>query len=372
MRCFLGGGFAGDISGGSRPQVGHRPVHTDGRDCRRSKAMRDAIAAEFSRSRIAATTIPEPTDRPTPQHGKVYLVGAGPGASDLVSLRGYRALRSADAILIDRLLSKAFLTELGIPWADKVIRWLGDMTPPWSQTRINQWLASQALRGKTVVRLKGGDPFVFGQADEETGACPNGASPGRRSPAPVHAPPALTSAGLPLTRRGRGRSFAVATARVVGGAIQEQFPVDSLVIMMGVGVLDEIVARLLADGWPADTPAAIVERGTLPWERHVESPLARLPAAAKLAGAGSPACIIVGAAADSVAAPRRGRRSCSPGWIRPASACSAICSIGPGSKWSPTPGAENCCRESSRDSKDMRLTGFSSPARSAWRRSSRS
>src|SRR5690606_1853342 len=125
-------------------------------------------------------------------------------------------------------------------------------------------------------------------------------------PGPSSFTAALTASGLPITRRGRGRTFAVATARVVGGAFQGHFPrADSLVIMMGMGVLDEIVNRLLADGWPAGTPAALVERGTLPWQRHVESPWARLPAAARRAGAGSPACVVVGAAAEPVASSSR-------------------------------------------------------------------
>jgi len=238
--------------------------------------------------------------------GKVYLIGAGPGAADLISIRGRRALRSADAVLVDRLLPRNFLAELEIPTADKLVEWLADKSPRWSQSRINRWLTIQARRGRNVARLKGGDPFVFGQAEDETGHLSKLGVPWEVIPGPSSFTAALTAAGFPLTRRREGRSFSAATARVVGGAVSGRFPkTDSLVVMMGVGVLDRIAARLLADGWPADTQTAIVERGTLAWERRVLSPLARLAAAAEDARVSSPASVIVGSAATPIFASRQ-------------------------------------------------------------------
>ncbi len=238
--------------------------------------------------------------------GKVYLIGAGPGAADLVSLRGYRALRSADAVLIDRLLPRNVLGELGISTAEKDIEWLADKNPHWSQGKINAWLTAQARQEKIVARLKGGDPFVFGQAEEETGHLSKLGVPWEVIPGASSFTAALTAAGFPLTRRQQGRSFSVATAKLEGGRIAESFPKsDSLLIMMGVAALDQIVARLLADGWPADTQTAIVERGTLTWERRVSCPLGRLAATAKNAAVSSPACLIVGNAATPLFASRQ-------------------------------------------------------------------
>jgi uroporphyrinogen III methyltransferase/synthase len=231
-------------------------------------------------------------------HGKVYIVGAGPGSPDLISLRGYRALLAADAVLADQLLPASFLDDLGISSADKLVEWLGDDHPRRSQEEINRWLIEQARHGRTVARLKGGDAFVFGRGEDEAAALSDAGIAWEVIPGPSASTAVPTSAGFPLTRHARGRSFAVATARVVGGAIRESFPrADTLVILMGVAVLDQIVARLLADGWSVDTPAAAVERGTLAWERRVAGTLEQLPALARQAQLGSPATLLVGTGA---------------------------------------------------------------------------
>lgn len=227
-------------------------------------------------------------------------MGAGPGSPDLISLRGYRALLAADAVLADQLLPASFLDDLGISSADKLVEWLGDDQPRRSQEEINRWLVEQAQHGRTVVRLKGGDAFVFGRGEDEAAALSDAGIAWEVVPGPSASTAVPTSSGLPLTRHAQGRSFAVATARVVGGAIRDSFPqADTLVILMGVAVLDQIVARLRADGWPADTPAAAVECGTLAWERRVRGPLEQLPALARQASLGSPATVIVGNGAAS-------------------------------------------------------------------------
>lgn len=231
--------------------------------------------------------------------GKVYIVGAGPGAPDLISLRGYRALLAADAILADHLLPASFMDDLGLSSADKLVEWLGDDCPRRSQDDINRWLVEQARRGRTVVRLKGGDPFIYGRGEDEAGALSEAGIAWEVIPGATAATAAPTAAGLPLTRHAQSRSFAVATARLVGGALRESFPrTDTLVILMGVSVLDKVAARLLADGWPTDTPVAAVERGTLAWERRLEGTLAELSRLAAATGLAAPATLVVGHAAS--------------------------------------------------------------------------
>jgi uroporphyrin-III C-methyltransferase / precorrin-2 dehydrogenase / sirohydrochlorin ferrochelatase len=292
-------------------------VHSQGRDCRRSQSVRNRIALWLSAEKRGHSTFVPSTLHGTPANGdcpydsaraigRVYIVGAGPGAADLISVRGYHALRSADAILIDELLPDDFLDELGIPTADKRIERLGGGRRHRSQEEINRWLVDAAVKGQSVVRLKGGDPFVFGRGDSEIDALAEHDIAWEVIPGPSSATSVLSCAGLPLTRHAKGRSFAVATARVEGGHVSESFPrADSLAILMGVTALDHVVSRLLADGWSPETPAAIVERGTLPWERRVSGSLGELNELARQAYVASPAIVVVGEAAKSIAAFRR-------------------------------------------------------------------
>lgn len=291
-------------------------VHSDGRDCRLSQRVRDLVAYWWRNRRgppgsNGSSTRPVHANAITPRDpgpagsgtGKVYIVGAGPGAPDLISVRGYQALHAADVVLIDRLLAPTFLDQLGITSTNKRVEWLGDHRPPWSQSQINQRLVVHAQAGRTVVRLKGGDPFVFGRGDAEIEHLERHGVAWEVIPGCTSATAVLTAAGFPLTRHGQGRSFAVATARVVGGGLPESFPrADSLVILMGVGVLDQVVQRLLVDGWPPDTSAAVIERGTLPGERGVTGPLSAIASLTARAGVASPALIVVGEAAKRIPA----------------------------------------------------------------------
>jgi len=215
-------------------------------------------------------------------------------------------LRSADAVLVDHLLPRTFLADLEIETNSKQVEWLADKRPRWSQSSINKWLATHARRERIVARLKGGDPFIFGRAEEETSHLSKLGIPWEAVPGPSAFTAVPTAAGFPLTRRGDGRSFSVVTARTASGSVTDHFPMaDSLVIMMGVEVLPRVVARLLEDGWPPDTHSAVIEKGTMAWERTVSSPLARLAVAAAKAGVASPACILVGEAASPLFAARQ-------------------------------------------------------------------
>ncbi len=237
--------------------------------------------------------------------GKLYVIGGGPGAPDLVTLRGLRALRRADLIVCDRLLPESFLDGLGLPAEGQVVvrRRAGQ-----TQEELNELMAEAALEGRCVARLKGGDPFVFGRGEEELAELGARGIPWELIPGLSAAAAAPALAGLSLTRRGGGRSFAVTTARIRGGGPNEALPrADTLVVLMGVEALGGVTRRLRADGWPARTPAVVIERGAQPFERRVASTLAELAEAAADAHVAPPAVLVVGEGArrsDAAARPK--------------------------------------------------------------------
>ena len=239
--------------------------------------------------------------------GEVHIVGAGPGAADLISLRALRALRRADVIIADRLLPRTFLEELGISESGRRVEWLGEAGDRPSQKEINRRMERHAAAGRRVVRLKGGDPCVFGRGGDEAAHLARAGVPFEIVPGQSSCIAAPTAAGVSVTTHAEGRSFAVTTARVEGGGLQERFPrADTLVIMMGVSALPETVDRLIRDGWPPDTPTAVIERGATIWERRVFGSLRDLPELAGRRHVEAPAVIVVGhAARRDAAVPRR-------------------------------------------------------------------
>lgn len=230
--------------------------------------------------------------------GKVYLIGAGPGAPDLLTLRALRALREADVIVCDELLPESFLADTGIPLAGKEVIRLPKHHDA-EQDAITERLRQVASEGRIAARLKNGDPFIFGRGFEEARylaergiACEAipGVSAGVAGPA---------GAGFSLTRRGSGRSVAFATAVEAGGVEAAAFPrADSLVIFMAVGRLDRVAERLTGEGWPPETPCAVIERAGMAWEREVRGGLREIATRARSAGVASPALLIVGVAAS--------------------------------------------------------------------------
>jgi uroporphyrinogen III methyltransferase/synthase len=233
--------------------------------------------------------------------GRVILVGAGPGAPDLVTVRGERALRSADAVVYDAL-APATLLSLAPAGAERIdVGRRGHTEPPYTQDEINALLVRLAREGKRVVRLKGGDPYVFGRGGEEASACSDAGVPFEVVPGVSSAIGALAYAGIPVTDRRHAASFAVVTGHKDPVPVREQIrwhalatAADTLVILMGMRNLPELVQRLLEGGRAADTPAAAVMEGTRPSQRVVEAPLAELPARVVAAGLGAPAAIVVG------------------------------------------------------------------------------
>lgn len=233
--------------------------------------------------------------------GRVVLVGAGPGDPDLITLRGARALARADVVLYDELATGELL-DLAPDRAELVnVGKRGHEAPTRSQPEINALLVEHARAGRTVVRLKGGDPLVFGRGGEEMTACVEAGIAVEVVPGVTSALAAPSYAGIPVTDRRHSASFAVVTGhKDPSGPAQRMrwrelgSAVDTLVILMGMRHLEAIVAELIAGGRSPDTPAAAVMHGTLPEQKVCVSTLEALPGALREAGFGAPSVIVVG------------------------------------------------------------------------------
>jgi uroporphyrin-III C-methyltransferase len=234
--------------------------------------------------------------------GRVVLIGAGPGDPDLITVKGAKALGEADVVVYDRLAAPALL-ELAPPGAERIYVGKEPGGHAWRQDAIDELLVQHALGGAVVVRLKGGDPFVFGRGGEELLACARAGVPCEVVPGITSAISAPASAGIPVTHRGVARSFAVITASTAGSAHDADVipdlarvatAVDTLVLLMAAGKLAETCAGLIEAGRPADEPAAIVQWATTPEERTVVGTLTDLPPLAAAANVGPPATLVVG------------------------------------------------------------------------------
>jgi uroporphyrin-III C-methyltransferase len=233
--------------------------------------------------------------------GKVYLVGAGPGAPDLITLKGLRCLRAADVVIYDRLIAPQLLAEAR---ADAELIFAGKRPGchQLPQAEINRLLVEHARQGRLVVRLKGGDPFVFGRGGEEAEALAQAGIPFEVVPGVSAALAVPAYAGVPVTHRGLASSVTIVTGHRERGtgasAVDWQALAragGTLVILMGVKTLPQIVAGLMAGGLDAATPALVVEWGTLPQQRCVQASLAEIAERAAEAGVRAPAVVVVGA-----------------------------------------------------------------------------
>lgn len=233
--------------------------------------------------------------------GRVVLVGAGPGDPDLITLRGAKALATADVVLYDQLATDDLL-DLAPERAERInVGKRGHEEPTRTQEDINALIVEHARAGRTVVRLKGGDPFVFGRGGEEVSACAEAGIPFEIVPGVTSSIAAAAYAGIPVTDRRHSASFAVVTGHKDPSKAAEQTrwrelgrAVDTLVILMGMGNLPRLVEELLAGGKSPDTPVAAVMQGTLPQQRTVTSTLAGICQAVAEAGLRAPSAIIVG------------------------------------------------------------------------------
>lgn len=232
-----------------------------------------------------------------PASGTVWLVGAGPGDAGLLTLRGLRALESADVIVADRLGARGVLDGLaaeGVHLSAEVVdvgKLPGHHAVP--QDAINALLVREARAGRTVVRLKGGDPYVFGRGGEELFACQEAGIDVRVVPGVTSAVSVPALAGIPLTHRGLATTFTVATAHDQIAALSGGRD-HTVVLLMGVGTLAHSAITLARGERGADCPVAIVEDGFGPRQRVTVGTLATIAAQAAERGVRSPAVVVVG------------------------------------------------------------------------------
>src|SRR5919106_2229788 len=233
--------------------------------------------------------------------GIVYLVGAGPGDPRLATVRAIELIQAADVILHDRLVPPALLEHAG-PDAERIYVGKEPGRPSVPQEEISRMLIEHGSAGYAVVRLKGGDPFVFGRGGEEAEALAEAGIPFEILPGVSSAVAVPAYAGIPLTHRKFASSFAVVTGHETGKAQPAvdwgklATAVDTLVILMGVKNLPHIAAELLDHGLCSETPVAVVRWGTTPAQETVTGTLADI--AGKAAHLKSPAVIVVGKVVD--------------------------------------------------------------------------
>jgi len=229
--------------------------------------------------------------------GTVYIVGAGPGDPGLITAKGLEILRSADVVVYDRLVAPALVAEAP-PAAERVFVGKRTHGAGAEQEHINALLVDRARRGLMVVRLKGGDPFVFGRGAEECEALQAAGQSFHVVPGVTSAIAVPAAAGIPVTHRRLASAFAVVTGHECDGVSNLDWEalarVPTLVVLMGLSALPEITARLLAHGADPDTPAAVIASGTLPAQRTVVATLATLAAQVAEEGLEPPATVVVG------------------------------------------------------------------------------
>ncbi len=241
---------------------------------------------------------------------RVTLVGAGPGDPDLLTLKAAKALRAASLVLYDHLVGKGVL-ELLPRHADRIYVGKESGQHTLTQDGIIDLMIRLARAGKPLLRLKGGDPFIFGRGGEEVQALAANGIPFEVIPGISAAQGAAASAGIPLTHRSHAGTLVFVTGHPCGGSGGDPCvagdacsgepdwpmlarPHQTVVIYMGVAGLPRICAQLMAHGLDPDTPAAVIERATLPQQRTVAGSVQTLPTLALIHGVKAPALVIIG------------------------------------------------------------------------------
>jgi len=232
--------------------------------------------------------------------GKVYIVGAGPGDPELITIKAARLIRSADVILYDRLVSEETIS-LAKEGCELIYVGKHPGESSTTQERINEMLVEKAQEGGSIVRLKGGDPFLFGRGGEEAQVL-------SREGIPYEVVPGITSAisvpayaGIPVTQRHIASSVAFitgheASTKTKGTVEWERIAqsVDTLVVMMGIRNLGNIAERLINGGRDPKTPVAIIEKGTTKLQKTITGTLETIEVKARIEGIKPPAITIIG------------------------------------------------------------------------------
>lgn len=285
----------------------HGPVTVavfGGGDPRRAMTVRDAI-----RDLLAVRLAPDGSaGRPDAsaettggrQSGRVALVGAGPGDPELITVKGWRLLTEADVVVADRLVPGLLLDELR-PDVELVDASKIPYGPSRAQEEINQILVDRALAGAFVVRLKGGDPYVFGRGGEELLACAAAGVPVTVVPGVTSSIAAPAAAGIPVTHRGVAHEFTVVSGHLAPDSPASLVRWDALaglhgtlVILMGLKNLAAITATLIAHGRSPETPAAVVQEATTGTQRVLRSTLGEVAADLLAADLRPPAVVVLG------------------------------------------------------------------------------
>lgn len=231
--------------------------------------------------------------------GKVYIVGAGPGDPELITVKALKCIQKADVILYDRLVNKELLKEAK-PSAQLIFCGKQPGYHTMKQETINHLLVKYGLTEKTVTRLKGGDPFVFGRGGEEVEELVKNGIEYEVVPGITAGIAAPSYAGIPVTHRELGNSFAIVTGHCKNDEPSDIHwhelaqAVDTLAIYMGVGNLPSICEKLIKAGKSADTPVAVIQQGTLEVQKTVTGTLNTIVSVVKVAKIENPAMIVVG------------------------------------------------------------------------------
>lgn len=270
---------------------------TGGGDPRRAVAIRDAISAALDGATLPVRPVRDSSGPRATHAGRVALVGGGPGADDLITVRGRALLAAADVVVTDRLGPRGLLHELG---EDVEVIDVGKApgNHPVSQQGINELLVQHARAGKVVVRLKGGDPFVLGRGGEEALHCAAHGIPVEVIPGVTSAISVPAAAGIPVTHRGITASFVVASAHegfeTVVGALGDAPADATLVLLMGITRLGDTATGLIRAGRAPDTPVALIESGWTDRQRTTVTTLRHAAADAAQARVRAPAVVVVG------------------------------------------------------------------------------
>jgi uroporphyrin-III C-methyltransferase / precorrin-2 dehydrogenase / sirohydrochlorin ferrochelatase len=280
---------------------------TSGGDPRRSQRLRSAIALALAdgslpvRPQRRTTRVADPsTVIASARTGSVALVGGGPGDAGLITVRGRRLVAEADVVVADRLGPRALLDELD-PDVEIVLAGKAPGAHTMTQDEINALIVDRALAGLRVVRLKGGDPFVFGRGGEEALACVQAGVPFEVVPGVTSAVAVPAYAGIPVTHRGITQDFAVVSAHLdpsqPGACVDWESLANgpgTLVLLMAVAHLEAISTELIKRGRAATTPVAVIRDGTLPDQDVLVSTLEHVAADAARLQVRPPAVVVIG------------------------------------------------------------------------------